>query len=329
MAGTTGCNNLRELVLMTEKKIIAVVGATGQQGGGLARAILDDPTGQFALRAITRRPDSAGAKALADRGAEVVTADLDDVASLTAALQGAYGAYFVTAFWEYNSVEREQAQARAMAAAARATGLRHVVWSTLPDTRLHIPMDDDRAPTLHGNYKVPHFDSKGEADAFFTEAGVPTTFLSTTMYFEAFLDFFRPTRDDDGTLALHVPMGDRTLAGIAAEDIGRTAFGIFERGTDLVGQTVNISGENLTGDEYAAAFTKELGENVVYRPLSLDAVRALPVPGADDIANMFFYYAEHADVFAGVRDPQQVRKLNPRLQDFATWLAANRAKFTG
>jgi uncharacterized protein YbjT (DUF2867 family) len=314
---------------MTDKKIIAVVGATGQQGGGLARAILDNPTGQFAVRAITRRPDSAAAHALADRGAEVVAGDLDDAASLTAALQGAYGAYFVTSFWEYNSVEREHAQARAMAKAAKSAGLQHVVWSTLPDTREHIAPADDRVPTLHGNYKVPHFDSKAEAESFFTEAGVPTTFLSTTMYFEAFVDSFRPVRDEDGTLAIHVPMRDRVLAGIAAEDIGRTAFGIFERGTELVGQQINISGENLTGDEYAAAFGKELGEPVVYRPMSVDDMRALPFPGADDIANMFFYYAEYADAFAGARDPEAVRKLNPRLQNFATWLAAHHDAFTG
>jgi uncharacterized protein YbjT (DUF2867 family) len=314
---------------MTEKKIIAVVGATGQQGGGLARAILDDAEGRFAVRAITRRPGSDAAKALADRGAEVVTADLDDRASLTGALRGAYGAFFVTAFWEHNSVEREQAQARGMAAAAKAAGLQHVIWSTLPDTREHIPQDDDRAPTLRGGYKVPHFDSKAEADAFFTDAGVPTTFLSTTMYFESFLDFFRPARDEDGSLAIHLPMGSRKLPGIASEDIGRTAFGIFEHGTELVGQTVSVSGENLTGEEYAAAFSRELGEAVAYRPMSLDAMRESPSPGADDTANMFFFYAEHEDAFAGVRDPDQVRKLNPRLQDFATWLAANRDRFAG
>jgi uncharacterized protein YbjT (DUF2867 family) len=311
---------------MTNKRIIAVTGATGQQGGGLARAILDDPKAQFTVRAITRNPDSAAARALADRGAEIVTADLDDEASLTKALQGAYGAYFVTAFWEYNSVEREQAQARAMAAAAKAAALTHVVWSTLPDTREHIALDNDAVPTLHGKYKVPHFDSKGEADSFFTEAGVPTTFLSTTMYFEAFIDFFRPTRDEDGTLAIHLPMGNRRLPGVAAEDIGRTAFGIFERGTELVGQTINLSGENLTGEEYAAAFSKELGEKVVYRPMSVDDVRKLDFPGADDTANMFYFYAEHDDVFAGARNPAEIRKLNPRLQNFATWLTANHDK---
>lgn len=309
-------------------KIIAVVGATGAQGGGLARAILDDPDGGFAVRALTRNPDSPAAKALADRGAEVVAADLDDEASIRAALDGAYGAYFVTSFWEYNSVPREQAQARAMAAAAKAAGLRHVVWSTLPDTREHIPADDERAPTLHGAYKVPHFDSKAEAEAFFTDAGVPTTNLSTTFYFEAFTDFFRPTRDEDGVLALHLPMGAGRLPGIAAEDIGRTAYGILRRGPELAGRTISISGENLTGEEYAAAFAKELGEDVAYRPLDLDTLRAMPVPGADDLANMFFYYTEHEEHFAGVRDPEEVRALNPRLQDFATWLAANRSAFT-
>jgi NmrA-like family len=151
------------------------------------------------------------------------------------------------------------------------------------------------------------------------------------MYFESFLDFFRPTRGEDGTLAIHLPMGDgdRKLPGVASEDIGRTAFGIFERGTELVGQTVNVSGENLTGEEYAAAFSRELGEDVVYRPMSRDAVGGLPFPGAEDTANMFFFYAEYDNVFAGVRAPEEVRKLNPRLQDFATWLAANGDKFRG
>jgi len=314
---------------MTDKKIIAVVGSTGQQGGGLVRAILDDPDNTFAVRALTRNPDSPAAQALASRGAEVVRADLDDEDSLRAALDGAYGAYFVTAFWEYNDVAREQSQARALANAAKAAGLEHVIWSTLPDTRDHIALDDDRAPTLQGEYKVPHFDGKAEADQFFLDAGVPTTFLSTTFFFEAFIDFFRPARGEDGALALNLPMADRRLPGIAAEDIGRTAFGIFERGTELVGQTIEISGENLTGEQYALAFSKELGETVTYQALPLEVVRQLPIPGADDLANMFFFYTEHESAFAGARNPDEVRKINPRLQDFATWLAANRDKFTG
>lgn len=307
-------------------KIIAVVGATGQQGGGLARAILDDPDGGFTLRALTRDPNSAAAKELAARGAEVVATNVDDEASVREALKGAYGAFFVTAYWEYNDPTREQAQARNLANGAAANNLRHVVWSTLPDTRDHIPLDDDRVPTLQGGYKVPHFDSKAEADEFFREAGVPTTNLSTTFYFDGFLDVMGPVRGEDGTLVLTLPMGESALPGIAAEDIGRVAYAIFQRGEELVGETVSVSGENLTGAQYAAALSKELGEEVVYRPMTLDQVRELPVPGADDIANMFFYYAEHEEFFAGARDPEFVRTLHPGLQDFATWLAANHDK---
>lgn len=313
---------------MSDRKIIAVVGATGQQGGGVARAILDDPEGGFAVRALTRNPDSAAAKALAARGAEVVAANVDDEDSLRTALDGAYGAYFVTAFWEYNDTEREQAQARNMANAAKAAGLRHVVWSTLPDTRNHLAEDDERVPTLQGRYKVPHFDSKAEADRFFTDAGVPTTFLSTTFYFEAFLDFFAPTRGEDGKLVLTLPMRDRKLSGIAVSDIGSVAYAILRRGTELAGETISVAGENLTGAEYAERFGKEFGEEVRYQPIDVDVIRGSGAPGADDLANMFFYYAEHEAYFAGVRDPEVVRTLHPQLRDFATWLAENREKFT-
>ena len=152
---------------MADKKIIAVVGATGQQGSGLVKAILADPSGGFAARAITRDPNSDKAKELARLGAEVVAGDVDDEASLTRAFAGAYGAYCVTFFWAHFSPEKEKAQAAAMARAAKAAGVKHVIWSTLEDTRKWIPLSDNRMPTLMGKYKVPHFDAKGEADAAF------------------------------------------------------------------------------------------------------------------------------------------------------------------
>ena len=120
---------------MPEKKIIAVVGSTGQQGGGLCHAILDDPAGGFACRAITRDPSKEKAQALAAKGAEVVRADLDDVESLKQAFAGAYGVYAVTNFWEHFSAEKEKAQAKNIADAARSAGVKHIIWSTLEDTR--------------------------------------------------------------------------------------------------------------------------------------------------------------------------------------------------
>jgi uncharacterized protein YbjT (DUF2867 family) len=312
---------------MAEKRIIAVVGATGAQGGGLVRAILDDPSGGFAARAITRDPDTDAARALARAGAEVVAADVDDEASLARAFAGAYGAYCVTFFWAHFSPDREQQQARHMAGAARTAGLRHVIWSTLEDTRKRLPLDDPRMPTLMGRYKVPHFDSKGEADAIFTAAGVPTTFLLTSFYWDNLIHFgMGPQRGPDGTLGIAFPMGDRKLPGIAAEDIGRCAYGLFKRGTEMIGRRVGIAGEHPTGAQMAATLSRALGQDVVYRDLSPEVYRSLGFPGAEDLGNMFQYKRDFASEFCAARDVAFSRELNPRLQDFAAWVAANASR---
>ena len=310
---------------MADRKIIAVVGATGAQGGGLAHAILRDRGGSFAARALTRKPDSDPAKALADAGAEVVEANLDDEASLEKAFAGAYGAYCVTNFWEHFSPERELAQADNMARAAKAAGVQHVVWSTLEDTRKWVPLSDDRMPTLMGKYKVPHFDAKGEADAVFRRLGVPATFLLTAFYWDNFVQFgMGPKPGPDGTLLLTLPMARAKLSGIAAEDIGKCAYGIFKRGPEMIGETVAIAGGHLTGDEMAATMTKHLGRTVKYNPVSFDTYRGFGFPGADDLGNMFQFYVEFADYFVGIRDVDAARKLNPELQSFDQWVAANK-----
>lgn len=312
---------------MSEKKIISVVGATGAQGGGLANAILADPDGPFAVRAITRRASSDKARALASRGAEVVEADLNDEPSLRQAFAGTYGAYVVTNFWEGMSPQKELAQAGNAARAAKDAGLRHVVWSTLEDTRAHIPVTDPRVPTLEGKYTVPHFDAKAEADELFLDLGVPTTLLRTTFYWEAFLQLFPLRRDDTSRLVVTLPMGDSPLAGIAVEDIGRIALTIFARGAELIGATVSIAGEHLTGEQLAAAFTEALGEPVAYRPPTNDEFRALGFPGADEVANMFYFYTHFADTFTGARDLDVVRKLHPGLQTFRDWLTDHKDAF--
>lgn len=309
---------------MAAKKIIAVTGATGAQGGGLVRAILDDPSGELAARAITRNPDSDKAKALAEAGAEVVRADLDDRESLRAAFEGAHGVFAVTNFWEHFSAEKEMAQARNLAEAAKAAGVAHVIWSTLEDTRRFMELDDDRMPTLQGRYKVPHFDSKGEADAFFSELGVPTTYLLTCGYWENFLHFgWEPQRLSDGDLALILPLGERRLSGIAVADIGKCALGIFREGSRLVGERIGVAGEHLTGEELASALSKALGEKVKYAPLSFDAYRGLGFPGADDVGNMFQFYHDFEKEFIEARDVAVARRLNPELQTFSEWLEAN------
>jgi uncharacterized protein YbjT (DUF2867 family) len=309
---------------MQPKKIIAVVGATGAQGGGLVRAIMADPGGPFTARALTRDVNSAKARALAALGAEVVATDVDDAASLERAFAGAYGAYCVTFFWDHFSAEREIAQARAMAQAAKDNALQHVIWSTFEDTRKLVPLSDDRMPTLQGRFKVAHFDGKAEANAEFTSRNVPTTFLLTSFYWENFINFGAgPQRAPDGTLMLTVPLGNSRLPSMASEDIGKVAYAIFRRGPEFIGKTVGIAGEHLTGTEMAEALSRALGEEVRYNDVPPDVYRGFGFPGADDLGNMFQYNRDFAAEFCGDRDLALTRALDPELQTFDQWLARN------
>ena len=312
---------------MADKKIIAVVGATGAQGGGLVHAILDDPTSGFAVRALTRKVDSDKAKELKKMGAEVVAADLDDVESLKKAFAGAYGAFLLTNFWEHFSPEKELAQAKNMAQAAKHAGVQHVIWSTLEDTRRWVPLSDNRMPTLMGHYKVAHFDAKGEADHLFTDLGVPTTFLLTSFYWENLIFFgLGPKKGPDGKLAITYPMGDKKLPGIAVDDIGKTALAIFKKGKEYIGKTVGIAGEHLTGKQMAAALTKALGQEVRYNDVSPEEYRKFGFPGAEDLGNMFQFKRDFENVFSGARNPAVARGLNPSLQNFETWLSRNKSR---
>lgn len=309
------------------KRIIAVVGATGAQGGGLVRAILNDTSSPFVARAITRNVNSDKAKALADAGAEVVQADLDDVKSLKKALEGTYGAFFVTNFWEHFKPEKELSQARNMAEAAKDARVQHVIWSTLEDTRQSVPLSDDRMPTLMGKYKVPHFDAKGEANAIFTELGVPTTFLVTSFYWENFIFFgMGPKKGADGKLALTLPMGNKKLTGIAAEDIGKTAYAIFEEGQEMIGKTVGIAGGHLTGAQMAKSMSKALGQPVSYNAIPPATFRGLGFPGADDLGNMFQFYTEFEQDCCDARNISETKSLNPELQTFDRWLMENKSR---
>jgi uncharacterized protein YbjT (DUF2867 family) len=312
---------------MSAKKVIAVAGATGAQGGGLVRSILADRAGEFAVRAITRDPASPQARALAAAGAEVVAADVSDRSAIARAFAGAYGAYCVTFFWNHFSPDQERAEAHALADAAREAGVQHVVWSTLEDTRRRVKLDDDRMPTLMGHYKVPHFDVKGEADEYFRATGVPTTCMLTSFYWDNLIHFgMGPKAGPDGKLYFALPMGTRPLSGIAAEDIGRCAHGIFKRGREFAGRTIGVAGEHLTGAQMAAGLTRVLGREVVHQDVPFDVYRGLGFPGAEDLGNMFQFKHDFNAEFCAARSVELSRSLNPQLQDFATWAAAHAAE---
>ncbi|HEX5418805.1 MAG TPA: NmrA/HSCARG family protein [Gammaproteobacteria bacterium] len=308
---------------MADKKIIAVVGSTGAQGGGLCRAILADAAGGFACRAITRDPSKDKAKALASLGAEVVKADLDDAESLKKAFAGAYGVYAVTNFWEHFSADKEKTQAKNIADAARAAGVKHIVWSTLEDTRKLMPQSDTRMPFLQDKYRVPHFDAKAEADAFFN--GLPVTKLVTTFYWDNLYMFgLAPKKGEDGQYSWTFPMGNSKLAGIAAEDIGKAAYGIFKADPQYIGKTVGIAGEALTINEMGQRLSKILGAPVKYNAVEADAYRGFGFPGADEMGNMFQVYRDFEREVLAARSIPEARKLNPELQNFEQFINKQR-----
>ena len=263
---------------MADKKIIAVVGSTGAQGGGLVEAILADPNGGFAARAITRDPARTRPKRSPPRAGKSSQADLDDVESLKKAFAGAYGVYAVTNFWEHFSGEKEKAQAKNIADAAKAAGVKHVIWSTLEDTRNLMQADDKRMPMLQEKYRVPHFDAKAEADSFFE--GVPTTFLVTSFYWDNLYSFgLAPKKGADGQYEWTFPMGDSKLAGIAVEDIGKVAYGIFKAGQQYVGKTVGIARRGLTIAEMGEKISTGMGVGPVrYNAVDAGSLPQLRIP---------------------------------------------------
>ena len=309
------------------KPVITVFGATGAQGGGLARALLADPVRHFAVRAVTRRPDGPAARALANAGAEVVLADLDDGASVRRALEGAYGAFLVTNFWEHLSAGKELTQAHNLAAASAQAGVRHAIWSTLEDTREFFPADGTRMPVLQQQYNVPHFDAKGAANRFFVQLRVPTTFLYTSGFWENLIHFgMGPQRGADGALAVTFPTGDARIPWIGVEDIGIAAREVFLQGEALIGQSIGIAGDHLSGGEFAAALSATLGEAVTYNAVTPDAFRAFGFPGADELGNMWQFKRDFERAYCARRDLARARALHPRIANFATWLGANKTR---
>ena len=304
------------------------MGATGKQGGGLIRAMLNHPERGLVPRGITRDLNSDAARKLVNLGVNMIKADLDDPKSIHKAFEGAYGAYCVTSFWEHMSPSREIAHARNMAKAARDTDIKHVIWSTLEDTRRWIPLDDNRMPTLMDKYKVPHFDAKGEADSIFRDLNLPVTNLLTSFYWENFIDFnIRPEIHSNGQLMFSLPIGNKKLTAIASEDIGKCAFGIFSKDTLYIGQTIGIVGEKLTGEQMADHFSELLGQPVHYNNIPIAEYRQSGGPVIEDMANMFQFMQDFEHEFGSARNQRLSRELNPELQTFKQWLSDHKKHF--
>ncbi len=310
-----------------QKKIIAIMGATGAQGGGLIEAILAEKNSLFVPRGITHDLNSPKAKALIARGVEMVQGDVDNQQSLEKAFAGAYGIFCVTFFWAHFSGEKEEMEAANLARAAKIVDAQHVIWSTLEDTRKWIPLSDKRMPTLQEKYKNPAMDAKGVSNLLFTLSGVPVTFLYTSFYWDNAYNFnMGPAKGPDGTYSITFPMGDERLAGIATDDIGKCALGIFKGGQRYINKSISISGENLTCWEMAEKYSKGLGINCTYNEVTPNTFRGFNFPGAIDLGNMFQFFRDCSAYLINERNIEATKALNPELKNFDQWLAVNKDK---
>ena len=294
---------------MNRKKIL-VFGATGAQGGSVARHLLE--RGQFDVRAITRKTGSPAAQALRDLGAEIVQGDLDDPASLRAALEGCYGAFGVTNFWEHFNKEREQG--RNLVAAVADAKIEHFVFSTLP------PIEK----ATNGALKSPHFDLKAEHEEYARSLGIPTTFVHVPFYYENFLAFFPPRPAGDGTYQFGFPQGDTPLAAMSVQDVGRIVAVVFEHPSAYIGKVLKLAGDEIPAATYADVMSRRTGTTIRYAHIPRETFAAFGFPGAEDLADMFEFYRVH--IPSRARDIEQLRALAPELQDFETWAAKNEAK---
>ncbi len=294
-----------------DRPLALVVGATGSQGGSVTRALL--ARGEYAIRAVTRRPQSDEARALRARGVEVVRGDIDDRASMRQALAGVEVAFGVTSYWEH--LEREAELGLRLVDALADSAVRHVVLSTRPSARR----------VSNGEFAIASFDGKARMEDAAIAIGLPATFVRPAFFYENFLSLFVPQRQADGTYLFGFPQSDAPLAGFAVEDLGDAVADILSRGPKLIGERLPLVGEVSTPADYAAVMSEVSDEVVRYRHVPWEVFLGYGFPGAHDLANTFDFY--RTQTTRSRVDLMMTKALFPGVRNFARWLAEHRSEF--
>jgi uncharacterized protein YbjT (DUF2867 family) len=296
---------------VTGRRTILVSGATGAQGGSVACHLLK--SGRYAVRCLTRNPESEKAKALASAGAEVFRGDFDDVSSLEPAVSGCDAVFGLTSYWEH--FEKGYQQGKNLIDVVVAANVEHFVLSSLPHAE----------KISRGELAVPHFDTEARLEDYARKLQPDATFVHVAFYFENFLTCFAPRRDPEGGFSFGFPQGDVPLAGVAVGDIGGVVMALFDGADGYRRRTVGVVGDDLTPREYGRIMTRVLGRTILYKYVPRGVFAALDFPGAEDLANMFEFnrlYVPHRKA-----DLALSRELYPPMRSFEAWLEANRQAF--
>jgi len=292
------------------QKIIAICGARGAQGGSVMNELLKSD--EYKIRALSRQPNL-----IKDKNIEVVYADYDKPETLEKAFKDCYGVFLVTNFWEHMDAKKEYQQGINLIDAAIKQDIKHIVWSTLEDTRDGY---DDEIPYI-GEYKVAHFDEKGRIEKYLNKWDMNVTNLYTSFYWENLLGMMK-LQNVDGVYNLSLPMGDKLLPGVAVEDIGKIVARVFH---DKIYGKIGIASEHLTGEQMASILNTVIDGEVKYTDVPFKIYRKLDFPGAAEISNMFEFKAVHNERFCERRNMSDVKKLiNP--VNFKDWCEKNKDK---
>jgi uncharacterized protein YbjT (DUF2867 family) len=280
-----------------KSEVILITGATGKQGGAVARHLLAEGA---RIRAVTRKPESPAARALASQGVEVVAADFEDEAAMTRAVQGVWGMFAVQNTWEAG-VEREERQGKLVAELARKAGVQHYVYTSVASAQR--------------NTGIPHFDNKWRVEQTVRELKFPSHVILRPVFFME--NFVQPSFGlTQGKLIIALPP-ERPLQMVAVDDVGKYGARAFLRASEMAGQELDLAGDSLTGPEAAAALSDGLSRNISFEQQPLEQVRAF----SQEYAIMLEWFDKvgyNADIEGNARrfdiKPTRLRE----------WAAANR-----
>lgn len=293
------------------KPVILVTGATGAEGGSVTRALLRE--NRFRVRILTRNPQSQKEQIFKRAGAELVTGDLSDSQSLVKAMEGCYGVFGVTSYWE--QPDKEYQHGKNLADAAQQSGIRHLVMHTLPDYN----------KLSNGKYSVPHYDIKAKLEYYIRSLALPASFVQMAFHYEHFFSFFPLQKDREGGYYFGFPQGNTRLAMASVEDSGRVVAWLFNNREESMGKTIMVTGADHSCDEYAAIMSKVLNKNIYYTYIPRNEYAAYDLPGAREMANMFevqrLYIPERQ------KEMEESYRINPAMQGFEQWVTKNKAKF--
>lgn len=293
------------------KPIILVTGATGAQGGSVARTLLRE--NKFRVRILTRKAESQRARILERAGAEIAIGDLNDISSLYKSMEGVYGVFGVTNYWE--SPGREFEQGRNLIDAAHQSGIAHLVMHSLPDYN----------KLSKGRYSVPHYDIKARLERYARSLAIPASFVQLGFYYENFLGFFPLQRDNNGGYYFGFPQGETKLAAVSVEDTGLVVSYMFNNPAETTGRTIMTVGADKTCDEYAAVMSEILKKNIYYTYIPASVYAAYNFSGANELASMF--EVQRLYIPDRQKELEESFRINPAIQTFESWVEKNKARF--